>query len=68
VVSLNRLERLLSHLLAVIEGLQAKGAFARSLRDPVDTPSLEGVFTRRWCTRWMEDEVIPNPGSYAMLG
>jgi CBS domain-containing protein len=29
---------------------------------------LASARDRRWCTRWMEDEVIPNPGSYAMLG
>jgi DNA invertase Pin-like site-specific DNA recombinase len=45
VVSLDRLARSLSHLLAVIEGLQARGAFFRSLRDPVDTASPQGLFT-----------------------
>jgi DNA invertase Pin-like site-specific DNA recombinase len=45
VVSLDRLARSLSHLLVVIEGLQARGAFFRSLRDPVDTASPQGLFT-----------------------
>jgi DNA invertase Pin-like site-specific DNA recombinase len=45
VVSLDRLARSLSHLLAVIEGLQGRGAFFRSLRDPVDTASPQGLFT-----------------------
>src|SRR3954454_3747215 len=45
VVSLDRLARSLSHLLAVIEGLQARGAFFRRLRDPVDTASPQGLFT-----------------------
>jgi hypothetical protein len=39
VISLDRLARSLSHLLDVIESLQARGAFFRSLRDPVDTAS-----------------------------
>jgi DNA invertase Pin-like site-specific DNA recombinase len=37
VLSLDRLARSLSPLLVVIEGLQACGAFFRSLRDSVDT-------------------------------
>src|SRR3954469_6974276 len=45
VASLDRLARSLSHLLVVIEGLQARGAFFRSLRDPVDTASPQGLFT-----------------------
>jgi DNA invertase Pin-like site-specific DNA recombinase len=45
VVSLDRLARSLSHLLVVIEGLQTRGAFFRSLRDPVDTASPQGLFT-----------------------
>src|SRR3954454_6570692 len=45
VVSLDRLARSLSHLLAVIEGLQGRGAFFRSLKDPVDTSNPQGLFT-----------------------
>src|SRR5215213_4068805 len=45
VVSLDRLARSLSHLLVVIEGLQTRSAFFRSLRDPVDTASPQGLFT-----------------------
>jgi len=45
VVSLDRLARSLSHLLAVIECLQARDVFFRSLRDPVDTASPQGLFT-----------------------
>jgi hypothetical protein len=45
VVSLDRLARSLSHLLVVIEGLHARAAFFRSLRDPVDTASPQGLFT-----------------------
>ena len=42
---LDRLARSLSHLLEVIEGLQGRGAFFRSLKDPVDTSSPQGLFT-----------------------
>jgi DNA invertase Pin-like site-specific DNA recombinase len=45
VVSLDRLARSLSHLLGVVEALQARGVFFRSLRDPVDTASPQGLFT-----------------------
>ena len=45
VVSLDRLARSLSHLLEVVEGLQARGVFFRSLRDPVDTANPQGLFT-----------------------
>jgi DNA invertase Pin-like site-specific DNA recombinase len=45
VLSLDRLARSLSHLLEVIEGLQGRGVFFRSLRDPIDTASPQGVFT-----------------------
>src|SRR4051794_5889731 len=37
VVRLDRLARSVSHLLAVIEQLEAGGAHFRSLRDPIDT-------------------------------
>jgi DNA invertase Pin-like site-specific DNA recombinase len=45
VVRIDRLARSLSHLLEVIEGLQAKGAAFRSLQDPIDTGSPQGKFT-----------------------
>lgn len=45
VVRIDRLARSLSHLLEVIEGLQARGAAFRSLRDPIDTASPQGKFT-----------------------
>lgn len=45
VVRIDRLARSLSHLLEVIEGLQAKGAAFRSLQDPIDTASPQGKFT-----------------------
>ena len=45
VVRLDRLARSVSHLLAVIEQLEAKGAHFRSLRDPIDTTTPQGMFS-----------------------
>jgi DNA invertase Pin-like site-specific DNA recombinase len=45
VVRIDRLARSLSHLLEVIERLEAIGAFFRSLEDPIDTASPQGKFT-----------------------
>src|SRR3954464_9855680 len=45
VVRLDRLARSVSHLLAVIEQLQAKGAYFRSLHDPIDTTTPQGMFS-----------------------
>ncbi|MGS4947466.1 recombinase family protein [Meridianimarinicoccus sp. RP-17] len=45
VVRIDRLARSLSHLLEVIDRLEARGAFFRSLRDPIDTASPQGKFT-----------------------
>src|SRR5215212_9548578 len=45
VVRLDRLARSVSYLLAVIEQLAAKGAYFRSLRDPIDTTSPVGEGT-----------------------
>lgn len=45
VVRIDRLARSLSHLLEVIERLEAKGALFRSLIDPIDTSSPQGKFT-----------------------
>lgn len=45
VVRIDRLARSLSHLLEVIEQLDAKGAFFRSVEDPIDTESAQGKFT-----------------------
>jgi len=45
VVRIDRLARSLSHLLEVIERLEAKGAHFRSLQDPIDTASPQGKFT-----------------------
>jgi len=45
VVRIDRLARSLSHLLELIDRLEAKGAFFRSLEDPIDTASPQGKFT-----------------------
>ena len=45
VMRIDRLARSLSHLLEVIERLEAKGAFFRSIQDPIDTASPQGKFT-----------------------
>ena len=45
VVRLDRLARSLSHLLQVIETLEAKGAHFRSLGDPIDTATPQGRFS-----------------------
>ena len=45
VVRLDRLARSVSHLLEVIEGLERKGAHFRSLRDPIDTSTPQGMFS-----------------------
>jgi len=45
VVRLARLARSVSHLLAVIEQLEAHGAHFRSLRDPIDTSTPQGMFS-----------------------
>lgn len=45
VVRLDRLARSVSHLLAVVEQLEASGAHFRSLRDPIDTTTPQGMFS-----------------------
>ncbi|MHC2303510.1 recombinase family protein [Rhizobium mongolense] len=45
VVRLDRLARSVSHLLAVIEGLEERGVHFRSLRDPIDTSTPQGMFS-----------------------
>lgn len=45
VVRLDRLARSVSHLLDVIERLTAKGAHFRSLHDPIDTSTPQGMFS-----------------------
>ena len=45
VVRLNRLARSVSHLLQVIEQLEQRGAHFRSLCDPIDTTTPQGMFS-----------------------
>src|SRR6201746_1034453 len=45
VVRLDRLARSVGHLLAVIEQLEVAGAHFRSLRDPIDTTTPQGMFS-----------------------
>jgi DNA invertase Pin-like site-specific DNA recombinase len=45
VVRLDRVARSVSHLLEVIERLEEKGAHFRSLRDPIDTSTPQGMFS-----------------------
>ena len=45
VVRLDRLARSVSHLLDVIERLGESGAHFRSLRDPIDTSTPQGMFS-----------------------
>jgi DNA invertase Pin-like site-specific DNA recombinase len=45
VVRLDRLARSVSHLLAVIEQIETAGAHFRSLRDPIDTSTPQGMFS-----------------------
>ncbi len=45
VVRLDRLARSVSHLLETIDMLDGKGAHFRSLRDPIDTSTAQGMFS-----------------------
>src|SRR4051812_42908942 len=44
VVKLDRLPRSLEHLLEVVRGLEARGAYLRVLGDPIDTATPQGHF------------------------
>ncbi|WP_428411912.1 recombinase family protein [Pararhizobium sp.] len=45
VVRLDRLARSVSHLLQVIEDLEERGVHFRSIRDPIDTSTPQGMFS-----------------------
>ncbi len=45
VVRLDRLARSVSHLLQVIEDLEQRGVHFRSIRDPIDTSTPQGMFS-----------------------
>lgn len=44
VVRIDRLARSVQHLLAVIDEIEKRGAHIRSLRDPIDTSTPQGLF------------------------
>ncbi len=45
VVRLDRIALSVTHLLQVIEALEARGAYFRSIHDPIDTTTLQGSFS-----------------------
>lgn len=64
VVRLDRLARSVSHLLQVIEDLEGRGAHFRSLRDPIDTSTPQGMFSLQVpsdnCIRWDVVSAVSN--------
>lgn len=56
VVRIDRLARSLAHLLEIIEALAAKGAFFRSLNDPIDTASPQGMLMTQMLGAFAEFE------------
>nr|MBF0683706.1 recombinase family protein [Pseudomonas sp.] len=56
VVRIDRLARSLSHLLEVVEALRAKGAFFRSIHDPIDTSSAQGMLMTQMLGAFAEFE------------
>ena len=62
VVRLDRLARSVSHLLAVIEQLENAGAHFRSLRDPIDTSTPQGMFSLQ-----VQDASRQRPGADGLV-
>jgi DNA invertase Pin-like site-specific DNA recombinase len=56
VVRIDRLARSLSHLLEMVEGLRAKGAYFRSINDPIDTSSPQGMLMTQMLGAFAEFE------------
>ncbi len=56
VVRIDRLARSLSHLLEVVETLRKKGAHFRSINDPIDTGSAQGMLTMQMLGAFSEFE------------
>jgi DNA invertase Pin-like site-specific DNA recombinase len=56
VVRMDRLARSLSHLLSIMEELKGRGAFFRSLRDPIDTTSAHGMLQMQMLGAFAEFE------------
>ncbi|RZF63491.1 recombinase family protein [Sphingomonas populi] len=56
VVRIDRLARSLSHLLEIVEALRAKGAYFRSIHDPIDTSSAQGMLMTQMLGAFAEFE------------
>lgn len=56
VVRIDRLARSLSHLLDIVETLRAKGAYFRSINDPIDTSSAQGMLMTQMLGAFAEFE------------
>src|SRR3546814_5238792 len=56
VVRIDRLARSLSHLLEIVETLRAKGAYFRSINDPIDTSSAQGMLMTQMLGAFAEFE------------
>jgi len=56
VVRIDRLARSLSHLLEIVEALKAKGAYFRSINDPIDTSSAQGMLMTQMLGAFAEFE------------
>ena len=56
VVRIDRLARSLSHLLQIVEALRVRGAYFRSLRDPIDTSSPQGMLMTQMLGAFAEFE------------
>jgi DNA invertase Pin-like site-specific DNA recombinase len=61
VVRIDRLARLLSHLLEIVETLRAKGAYFRSISDPIDTSSAQGMLMTQLLGAFAEFERALDP-------
>lgn len=56
VVRIDRLARSLSHLLEIVETLRGKGAYFRSIGDPIDTSSAQGMLMTQMLGAFAEFE------------
>lgn len=56
VVRIDRLARSLSHLLQIVETIRAKGAYFRSINDPIDTSSPQGMLMTQMLGAFAEFE------------
>lgn len=56
VVRIDRLARSLSHLLEIVETLKGKGAYFKSINDPIDTSSAQGMLMTQMLGAFAEFE------------